>query len=79
MLYDPQRESVSGYRDTDGRVPQDPQDGRTKKAGDTIRKKAYSWLQIQNWGHSGIHCEHLPAEVSRETFAIYAVQSEDGV
>lgn len=46
---------------------------------DTIRKKAYSWLQIQNWDHRGIHCEPLPAEVSRETFAIYAVQSEDGV
>lgn len=40
MLYDPQRESASGYRDTDGRgaysLPQDPQDGRTNIAGDAI-------------------------------------------
>lgn len=50
-----------------------------KIAGDTIRKKAYSWLQIQNWGHSGIPCEPLRAEVSLQTSAIYAAQSEDGV
>lgn len=43
------------------------------------RKPIPEYLQIQNWDHSGIHCEPLRTEVSLETSAIYAAQSEDGV
>lgn len=43
------------------------------------RRPLPDYLQIQNWSHSAIHCEPLRAEVSLETFAIYAAESEDGV